>query len=284
MLGAMTLEHVDDAGWGPELWDSFNELAAGTVNERAQLRRVIPAGADAVNAYVVEVPQITPAAVASGGSDTFEFDVRKANMREPTRIRVKIKIKAHQLHDSARIRNVIEQAAMMVARVEDTALAHGPAAAPSQFIKGADADDKGLFGQGGDAGSGDNPFGMLALAIDTIRKSHHTGHLRAVFGNALWKDITSRDLGTKITGIDRVCHQLGAEASGLAAVPPLDAGTNHSVAVFVPSASALDLVWVQRPHLAYVGASDGDLILCVEESFALRVMDKTAIAVAAKKG
>src|SRR5687768_11679480 len=121
----MMLETNDDAGWTPEEWTALNELARRTVADHAQLRTLLPEGPDAPNAYLVELPKLGPANAETG----LTFEV--ATARKVTRLQVKFTIKSEQLHDLPRIRGLVQQVAMRLARLEDLVLALAEGARPA---------------------------------------------------------------------------------------------------------------------------------------------------------
>ncbi|MBX3234357.1 MAG: hypothetical protein KIT84_40515 [Labilithrix sp.] len=284
----MSPDQVDDAGWSPEDWSSFNELATATVEEHAQLRKIIPEGPSAPNAYLVELPVVAP------GARGFHFNV--PDTRKVTRVRVPFVITAEQLHDTANIRALIEHVARELALWEDRLLAFGPAAAGPGSIPPAggapalpnppndikienDPRTVGLLSGQGLTGNGADVLDRMKQGVRSVRRRLHTKTLSAAVGFDAYMTLV-QDPNRRL-GLDRARDVLGSKDAALASVPPDDpaCGRDEKLAVFTPDPGVLDLVWAQRPRISFVGTDNGDLKLRLEEAFLLRIKNSSAIAV-----
>ena len=275
----MTPEQVEDSGWSPEDWSSLNTLAAATLAEHAQLRRIIPEGPEAPSAYLVEVPRATggPDATDPAKDVPYGFSV---DATEPvTRLRVQLVVGAEQVHDLPRIRELVQRAAMRLAYVEDNVLAHGSAAGTprtraSETVSESLRRAKGVFGAKADASKKEKLFDALNEGVRRVRREGYTGALRAAFGFEIWSRIAEED--------ESATSCLGPGDAASACVPPDGAPASDNrdrwAAIFAPDPGAIDLVWTQRPRIIYVGISDGNLTLRIEEAFLLRVKAPNAVA------
>lgn len=265
----MTPDQLQDAEWTPEMWDSLNELARKVVEANAQLRKLIPRGPDAPNAYSVVIPKFE----SSGG--VLELDVTKTI--PVTRIRYKLRIKSHQLHDIEAIKLLVTRAAESFAHLEDRVLARGETWKTTeedcpQKVEPAEGNCRIV----GDPPETEEPGGIIEALIDKANEVHASGAsstLHAVAGQTIRKELVAeRVQHSRRDGIERAKQALGSPASQIVFLPLPDK-LARSVTVFPASPATLDLVWAQPVRLAYVGTNDGDLELRLEEAFCLRTLD-----------
>lgn len=267
----MTPDQLQDAEWTPEMWDSLNELARKVVEERAQLRKVIPRGPDAPNAYTVSVPRIVK------GAGIIEIDT---NASKPvTRIRYKLRIKAHQLHDLATIKLLVIKTAEQLARLEDFTLAFGnshafPDKGVSTLIENLVRSNHLVRTP---APRSVNVITSIIEAAHEIRQKDAIGPLHAVLGSKAWDELAKKDVGARVPGLEEAKHALGSPEARLARLPAVGDDYDHTVTVFSASPTVLDLVWAQPVRMTHVGTDDGDLMLRLEQAFYLRIIDTELI-------
>jgi hypothetical protein len=269
----------DDTDWSPEDWAALNELARRTVEEHAQLRTIIPEGPDAPNAYTVETP--TVATTATGG---LSFNVTAGV--EVTRLRVLFTLKSNQLHDAPRIRALVQQVAMRLARLEDLVLALGETS-KTKLQAGDEVEPKklnhaGLIG--GTSNAKNDAIQALSDSALVVRSNGNGGVLSGAMGFAAWSELATKSAGTKgDSGFSRARQALGAPDARLVALPPFDSAANPTtldkrVLALAPNPGAIDLVWSYRPRITHLETTRGDSLLCLEEAFLLRIMDGSVVA------
>lgn len=285
----MTPDQVEDAGWSPEDWASFNELATATVERHAQLRGVIPAGPSVPNAYNIESPTSVPAPETQQGEKpkpvTKTGEGMSFHVGPPTqvaRIKVAFKVKAEQLHDADNIRALITRAANQLAQWEDRVIAYGndKLGNPPGVALDLPVGLRGLFttilSDKGDA------IPSVKRAAREVLLHGHQYPLAAACGLEAYLALVEGGTGSR-SDLDRARDFLGSEDASIVRLPPDPTfGRDHVVAVFHADISTMDLVWAQRPTISYAGTDDGDLKLRLEEAFLFRIKDVTGIAAASK--
>lgn len=268
----MSFDQLDAGCWTPDFWASLNDYATKTLDGYAQLRKLIPQGPDAPNAYFVELP----AATNSGGEMGFTV-----NTPQPvTRLRVKFRIKSEQSHDAANIHALVHRVAAEMARVEDIVLAYGK---DSGFGKDtADNLAAGLLtgGKLANPPAGAGAKEVLATLREGVKGVRHNyaGSLNAAFGFESWMALVQEE--KEDSGTKRAKATLGTPHGHIGQIPfdSKHAPNGLAVAVFAPDPGALDLVWTQRPTITHVSVENGDAVLRLEEAFVLRIKDQSALA------
>lgn len=266
-----------DAGFCDGDWSSLDDLARGTVEHYAQLRKVIPTGPDQPNVYRVDVTT----SPARGDGKPFTFT--DGEPQKVTRLRVEFKIEGDQSHDRANIEALVRTAAARLAQLEDLVLAYGKKASDH----GTAPDTVEVHGPGILTSKATETEGTTALiqlkeCVRTLNRANRPGPYNAVMG---FDARMSLVMGSKDHDLDAGRRILGSVEAGIAQIPAEAAASkaDHVVAAFVPDSSVLDLVWTQRPQIAHVSMTDGNMTLRLEEAFVLRIKDVKGIAIAEKK-
>lgn len=245
----MTLAQVEDIGWGPELWDSLNDLARTTIAAHTHVRALIPEGPEAPNAYVVEMP---------GFADTeevLEFDV--TTTKRVDELEQRFRIHTRQLHDTVRVRHLVQNVALRYAKLEDRKL----------------ADDLGLF-RGQMPPHARSVVETFSNAAAALRARDVVGTLHAVVNFTLWSRLVAGSDDRRISDFERAQLALGSTQSRIVSVQP-QRGEDHDYiyrAVILPyNPAALDLVWAQHPGLTHVDTDKGSLNFALQSRFKLRL-------------
>lgn len=270
----MTPDQLDDAGWSPEQWDALNGLARATVDKHGRVRRLIPEGPKMPGAYTVSAPKYI-----AGPPPRYKTD---EGSKAVVRMRAKFAIAAEQVGDLDLVGRMVVGRARTLAAAADDVLVNGGAVVGS-YGSGDDVHAVGLvagtvgLAAGGSVGD-PKPFDAIAKAVGVLRTAGRIGPFAGVFSAALWNALVLETAGGgSRDGIDRAAELLEADRSFIGLVKDGGAAKPFGV-IFEPSATAVDLVTVHPPRIAFVHFADGDLVLRVEEAFFLRVMDETALA------
>jgi hypothetical protein len=298
-------EQLSEHGWKADDWTEVEMSVRNAVERHAQVRRVLPRTTATAGCYSIVVPKLARPRDASPLA--LETDLASA----PVSIRCNFKVQSDQLGDRGVVHRLAAHAARTIAYVEDLVLLFGGWLRQEALHSRARVSLRGFHEHRDGVPSGTlglmttHPCAAMQAAGDPLALVTHAiaglqtavepyfGPYAVVALGEFWKQMNApgSQPGSGAP-IDRVrATLLGGEAVPVAG-PPCSAADPcecfvaggaakntsplHRALVIAVDSLALELVHLDDAKIALVHYEDGDLVLRVEESFLLRVMDGNA--------